>query len=67
MGRKGARGQHRANPHMNQNVSTNVTHSSVETIPYREDQADVIIKSLNLSLFKTKRCPNKEDVRFCLR
>ncbi len=60
MGRKGTKRHHQANPHMNQNVSTNVTHSSVETIPYREDQADITIKSLNLNIFKSKKCMLKE-------
>lgn len=50
------------NPHLNQNVSTHVTHSSVESIAIREDQREVVVKSLNLALFKTKKCPLKHDV-----
>ena len=62
MGRKGPKGS-RPNPHLNQNVSINVTHSSIDSIPYREDQADITVKALNLALFKTKKCPIKEEVR----
>ena len=50
------------NPHLNQNVSTHVTHSSVESIAIREDQREVVVKSLNLAMFKTKKCPLKHDV-----
>lgn len=61
MGRKAPKGS-RPNPHLNQNVSINVTHSSIESIPYLHEQADVVVKALNLGLFKSKKCPIKEEV-----
>lgn len=62
MSKKGGRVPPRTNPHLNHNVSVNVTHSSLDSIPIREDQTDVVIQELNLAAFKTKKCPLKEDV-----
>lgn len=62
MSKKGGKVPHRTNPYLKQNVSVNVTHSSVDSIPIREDQADVVVQSLNLAVFKTKKCHLKEDV-----
>lgn len=61
-GKKGKGDHSKRNPHLNQNVSINVTHSSMESVPFREDQADVIIKALNLDFFKTKKCPFPDHV-----
>lgn len=62
MSKRGGGVPRRTNPHLKKNVSVDVTHSSVDSIPIREDQADVVVQALNLALFKTKKCNLKEDV-----
>jgi hypothetical protein len=63
MSRNGGRVPQRTNPHLKTNVSVNVTHSSLDSIPIHEDQIDVVIMELNLAVFKTRKCPRKEEVK----
>jgi hypothetical protein len=64
MSKKGGGIPRQNNPHLKKNVSIDVTHSSVDSIPIREDQTDVIVQSLNLAPFKTKKCSLNEDVGY---
>jgi hypothetical protein len=63
MSRNGGRVPQRANPHLNTNFSLNITHSSLDSVPIHEDQIDVVIMELNLAVFKTRKCPKKEEVK----
>lgn len=55
------------NPFLNEEVIINVTHSSCDSQPIREDQEDILIKALNLSTFKTQPCEktNRHNHKRC--
>lgn len=62
MSKRGGRVPPKTNPHLKTNVSVDITHSSLDSVPIREDQINVQIQELNLDVFKTKKCSLKEDV-----
>lgn len=67
MSKKGGKVPPKTNPHLKTNVSVTITHSSLDSIPIREDQTNVVIQELNLAVFKTKKCAKKDDVNALLR
>ena len=48
--------QSKKNPFLNEDMTINVTHSSVDSPPIREDQTNLLVKVIDLHSFKTQPC-----------
>lgn len=55
------------NHFLNEDITINVTHSSVDSIPIRDGQRNILVKSINLGIFKTVECQktNRHNHKRC--